>query len=351
MITIALSVGQTKLATGALDRSGELLFQLDPVNTPSCQEDRHNAIVQQIVEATQQVGSDRVQLVGIAYPEMMEPPARFMENHELLTFAPNPYRDIIEGQLAKKLGRALSVELLHDAAAAALGEVSRHGTVPDCKDCLFIVWGTGVASGVISNGTLYWNDPVIGCMIGEIGLQVIRRTDGAYEYRQSSTLPELTHGEFRLDQWMCGPTLTKRFQRQLEQQQVQADETQVNRAIGAHGGLIQVNSAARSGDSWAISLIESAGREMGSALAPFIHYWLVERGMSFARSVIIGSGVSKLGDGVEREGKNILIMAIREALGEGLAKMNVTEYDADNVVLSSIGYEREFYAFIDASQK
>ena len=63
--------------------------------------------------------------------------------------------------MAKKLGTPLTVEVLHDAAAAVLGEVSPKGTLPGCRNCVFIVWGTGVASGIISDGRLYWRDAII----------------------------------------------------------------------------------------------------------------------------------------------------------------------------------------------
>ena len=93
-------------------------------------------------------------------------------------------------------------------------------------------------------------------------------------------------------------------------------------------------------------MIESAGREMGRALVPFVHYWLVERRQEFVENIIIGSGVAKLGNGLKRKGKGILITAIRKAIDRALISLGVDDYDTTKVIMSAIGYEREFYAFI-----
>ncbi len=47
------------------------------------------------------------------------------------------------------------VIVLHDGAAAALGEISRWGTFPDSVDLSAFIIGTGVGLGVISGGLVY----------------------------------------------------------------------------------------------------------------------------------------------------------------------------------------------------
>jgi predicted NBD/HSP70 family sugar kinase len=248
--------------------------------------------------------------------------------------------------VSEEVGSLVPVEVLHDAAAAVLGEVSPKGTMPGCRNCVFIVWGTGVASGIVRDGRLYWRDPVIGLMTGEIGLLVIRKADGSFEYRPSDQVPDLGPSELCMDRWLRGPELARRFARRTRQDGR-------GRALLALAGttaeeldLVGVNRAARRGDPFGVELIESAGSEMGRALAPFIHYWLVERSLEFVRNIIVGSGVAKLGDGLEHEGKGNLISAIRKAIGHTLASRGVDDFDTTKVILSAIGYEREFYAFI-----
>ena len=85
---------------------------------------------------------------------------------------------------------------------------------------------------------------------------------------------------------------------------------------------------------------------MGTALAPFIYYWRHTRHMEFVNNIIVGSGVIRIGDGVERDGKGVLIDAIRNGITNEWNKLGAPDYNAENVILSRIGYEREFYAFI-----
>jgi len=183
-------------------------------------------------------------------------------------------------------------------------------------------------------------------MTGEIGLQVVRKPDGFFEYRPSVGVPDLGPSELRLDRWLRGPEIARRFAQRIRKDVRGRMLLDLADKTAHELDLVDINRAARRGDEFAVELIESAGREMGRALTPFIHYWLVERNMEFVGYIIIGSGVAKLGNGLKREGKGILITAIRKAIGHALISLGVDDYDTTNVIISAIGYEREFYAFI-----
>lgn len=346
VVSVVLSVGQSKIGAGAIDRSGNEVCRLEEIVTPQETSARFAAIVQQIVAVVHEVDLQNVGHVGVSFPELMPPPRRMIADPGYLSDDVNPIRDTITRLVAMQLGTPMTVEVLHDAAAAVLGEVSRKGTRPGCRDCVFIVWGTGVASGIVSDGRLYWRDPVIELMTGEIGLQVVRKPGGSFEYRPSARGPDLEASELRLDRWLRGPEIARRFVQRIRNDARGQPLLDLAGEAVDELDLVHINRAARRGDAFAVELIESAGREMGQALAPFVHYWLVERHMEFARNIIIGSGVAKLGDGLKREGKGILITAIREAIDHDLRSLGVDDYDAANVILSAIGYEREFYAFI-----
>jgi predicted NBD/HSP70 family sugar kinase len=343
---VTLSVGQSKIGAGAIDRSGNQVCRLEEIATPRESSARFAAIVQQIVAVIHEVGLHNVGCVGVSYPELMPPPQRLIADPENHSNDTNPIRDAIVERVAVELGTPLTVEVLHDAAAAVLGEVSPKGTLPGCRDCVFVVWGTGVASGIVRDGRLYWKDPVIDLMTGEIGLQVIRTPDGVYDYRPSARVPALGASELRLDRWLRGPELARRFVQKIRH------DARGRKLLGLADrtvdelDLVDVNRAARRGDAFAVELIESAGREMGQALAPFVHYWLVERQKEFVENIVIGSGVAKLGNGLRREGHGILVTAIRKALDQALRSLGVEGYDTAKVITSAIGYEREFYAFI-----
>jgi predicted NBD/HSP70 family sugar kinase len=341
LVNVVLSVGQSKIGAGAIDRLGNQVCRLAEIASPRENSARIAATARRIAAVVRSVGLHNIARVGVSFPEMMPPPCRLVSHPDKLRDSDYSIRDAIAEQVARELGSPLTVEVLHDAAAAVLGEVSPHGTLPGCSDCVFIVWGTGVASGIIRDGGLYWRDPAVGVMTGEIGLQVIRLPDGSFEYRPSARLPALAASELRMDRWLRGPEIAKRFAHRIRSDA--RGRTLLHRAGTTLNelDLVDVNRAARRGDQLAIELIASAGIEMGRALVPFVHYWLVARGMEFARSIVIGSGVAKLGDGI-----GVLIAAIRNALGHNLPSLGVGDYDPTGVILSAIGYEREFYAFI-----
>ena len=346
VVNVALSVGQSKIGAGAIDRSGNEVCRLGEIASPRESPARFAATVQQIVAVIREVGLQKVGLVGVSFPELVPPPPRTIADPESLSGESNYIQDTISELTAKELGTPVAVEILHDAAAAVLGEVSIKGTLPGCQDCVFIVWGTGVASGIVSSGGLYWKDAVIDLMTGEIGLLVVRKADGSFEYRTSTKVPSISASEIRMDPWLRGPAIARRSVRRVREDPRGRMLLDLAGRTADELDMVDINRAARRGDGFAVELIEAAGREMGRALAPFVHYWLVERNKKFARNIIIGSGVAKLGDGLVQDGRGTLITSVRGTLGHALLSLGVDDYDTNNVILSAIGYEREFYAFI-----
>ena len=194
-----------------------------------------------------------------------------------------------------------------------------------------------MASGVVRMGALYWDDPLVGQMVSEAGGLVVRLADGGYEFRPSASWPRLAPSEQSMDARLGGPALTHRARA--------ANPAWSVGSSAGRPGLAAVNEAARSGDRTARAFIIEAGRECGYALAAFIHYWRRVRGEAFASRIIVGSGVARMGDGLTGATGPLLEEALRNGVGEGLADRCVHDYDAEGVVVSTLGYEREFLAF------
>jgi len=347
-VNIVLSVGGTKIGAGAVNRAGKIVTQVKEVSASDESTPLFNAIVAQIARVIDKVGIQNVIGIGVSFPECVLPPRRVVADPENLPPEKNPIQKRIEDVVFRELGVRLEAEVLHDAAAAVLGEISFRGTLPYCKNCVFVVWGTGMASGVVCNGKLYWRDPVVDTMIGEIGHLLVRDAEGVYEYRLTPKWLRLRYPEESVDHRICGPSLTRKFSRKIKDDpRGQALLRSAGKAVDALE-LVDINTAARRGNDFAIELIEEAGREMGEALVPFIHYWREIREMAFVNNIIIGSGVAKVGSGVEKAGKEALITAIRDRITGSLTELGMADYDVSNVILSRIGYEREFLAFIPA---
>lgn len=343
---IALSVGGTKIGTGAVNAQGDVVAQLPEVPTPKEVHLKYEAIGDQVAAIVDKIGIDDVRGLGVSFPECIPPPERVVADPGKLPTEKSDVQSGIEEAVARRLGIPLPTEVLHDAAAAVLGEVSIKGTLPSCENVVFVVWGTGVASGIIRKGNLYWTDAAIGIMTGEIGLLTIRNRDGEYEYRPQPSRIRLSPGEETLDRRHRGPSILGRC---IEQIGKDPRGRGFVDAVGKSIELIDLkdlNGAARAGNDFAIETIEEAGREMGMALVPFIHYWREVRRMDFVENIIIGSGVAKIGAGVEQDGKGTLVEAVRTGIREAWSELRVPDFNANNVILSKIGYEREFFAFL-----
>ena len=343
---IVLSVGGTKIGTGAIDGEGNIVIQLPEIPTPRETHNKYDAIGAQVALVADELDIGRVAMVGVSFPECIPPPKRVVADPESLPAEKSHIQKGIEAAISNRLGKALPIEVLHDAAAAVLGEVSCRGTLPFCEDAVFIVWGTGVASGIVHKGKLYWSDPEIGIMTGEIGLLTIRSNIGVYEYRPERNRIHLLAQEETLDQRHRGPAILRRC---LESIPSHPQGQGFLEVVGKPRELVDlkdINRGARGGNAFAIDVIEEAGREMGRALVPFISYWRDVRRMDFIDNIIIGSGVAKIGDGVRRNGKDSLIEAVREGIREAWATLETPVFDVNKVILSRIGYEREFCAFI-----
>lgn len=76
--------------------------------------------------------------------------------------------------------KKVEVFVIHDAASSILGETSPKGTIPDKKDAMIFLSGTGVGAGFLKNGKPFYGKG-INNLLGEIGYFLI--FDGrSYEF-------------------------------------------------------------------------------------------------------------------------------------------------------------------------
>ncbi|MBT3266905.1 ROK family protein [Candidatus Poribacteria bacterium] len=336
-LVVAASVGGTKVACAAVDSAGTVIAAREPSRAPRSDDALHDLLVTEIEAVAAAVGRDRVWGVGVSFPECVAPPAAFAANGPPPPETPHPIVARVQRDVRDRLGSDTAVAVLHDAAAAVLGEVGAGGTLPGASDATFIVWGTGVASGVVRDGSLYWTDDIVQTMVAEVGALIVRQSDGTYRHDASPDWPRLTAPEQTLDRRMSGPWLAQRAQ---ELGLVDNAESSVD-----DPPLARVNAAARAGEDAARRFIADAGHEFGSALSTFIAYWRCERGEAFADRIVIGSGVARIGDGLTGRRDALLTEELRRGVTGGLAAFGIAAYDADGVVVSALGHEREFLAF------
>ena len=203
--------------------------------------------------------------------------------------APNlPWKGIIP--FAKKINEKfdLPVAITNDANAAAIGEMI-YGAARGMKDFIMITLGTGVGSGIVSNGSLvYGNDG----FAGELGHTTMRRNNGrlcgcgltgCLEAYASATGVARSACEFLETQ----KDLKSRL-RDIPAEEITSKD---------------VFDAAVAGDKLAQDVFTFTGQILGEAFADFVKF-------SSPEAIIMFGGLSKAGE--------LLLRPIRESMEKNL---------------------------------
>ncbi|MFH1752983.1 MAG: ROK family protein, partial [Candidatus Omnitrophota bacterium] len=209
-VAVAMKFGGTTTAVALVDSEGNIHL-VDKARTPTKHDNwfinlfsrfRHFWIIKkQLRKAIRLIGRDHVSKIGIASPGPLIPD---QEGKTML--APNleniPLYNFRLQHKVERAFRGLEVEVRHDGAASILGETSKRGTLPNAKDAVYFIWGTGLGNGVIRNGELFLNDPDgVGGMTGEYGHLVIHNKEtGEFEYRPATDYPTRERGDLKDDE-------------------------------------------------------------------------------------------------------------------------------------------------------
>jgi glucokinase len=164
-IVAGIDIGGTSTKYGLVDEYGKILARgAVPTNSFNKPDEFAQSLVATIQDEANKIESGDLHGVGIGSPN---------GNYYTGTveFAPNlPWKGSIP--LAKYFMDAINlpVALTNDAKAAALGEMI-FGGAKNMKHFLFITLGTGLGSGIVSNGALvYGHDG----LAGEMGHMIIK---------------------------------------------------------------------------------------------------------------------------------------------------------------------------------
>ncbi|TXF75961.1 ROK family protein [Chryseobacterium sp.] len=187
--------------------------------------------------------------------------------------APNlPWKGVIHftDLMTKKFG--VRCKITNDANAAALGEMM-FGAARGMKDFIMITLGTGVGSGIISNGSLiYGHDG----FAGELGHTIVKPggrkhwstgSEGSLEAYASATGIAITAKKMRAE---FPDSMLNSY-----------PEDQINSKV--------VHECAKKGDPTAIEVFRYTGQKLGEALANFVMF-------SSPEAILLFGGVIKAGD-------------------------------------------------------
>jgi len=281
---VGIDIGGTNTVFGIVDARGSVLA------TSSIKTQKHVFLEDYIKELYQELSKlikdntdiSKIKGIGIGAPN-----ANYFTGN--IEQAPNlPWKGIIP--FAKKMNEKfdLPVAITNDANAAAIGEMI-YGAARGMKDFIMITLGTGVGSGIVSNGSLvYGNDG----FAGELGHTTMRRNNGrlcgcgltgCLEAYASATGVARSACEFLETQ----KDLKSRL-RDIPAEEITSKD---------------VFDAAVAGDKLAQDVFTFTGQILGEAFADFVKF-------SSPEAIIMFGGLSKAGE--------LLLRPIRESMEKNL---------------------------------
>ena len=281
---VGIDIGGTNTVFGIVDARGSVLA------TSSIKTQKHVFLEDYIKELYQELSKlikdntdiSKIKGIGIGAPN-----ANYFTGN--IEQAPNlPWKGIIP--FAKKINEKfdLPVAITNDANAAAIGEMI-YGAARGMKDFIMITLGTGVGSGIVSNGSLvYGNDG----FAGELGHTTMRRNNGrlcgcgltgCLEAYASATGVARSACEFLETQ----KDLKSRL-RDIPAEEITSKD---------------VFDAAVAGDKLAQDVFTFTGQILGEAFADFVKF-------SSPEAIIMFGGLSKAGE--------LLLRPIRESMEKNL---------------------------------
>lgn len=239
---LGIDVGGTKIAAGLVGKSGRVAR----FHSEATDQSESGAAVAQLIRLIQQYASDRPEAAGIGIPGIAE------ENGSRV-WAPNIRGwDFIplHQRLAAAADFPITVE--SDRNTAVLGELL-YGSARGCTDAVYVILGTGIGVGIVSEGRLIRGRHGIAGAAGWIPVVF----DGA-----------LAHFE----DVAAGPAISRHALRR--------------RLTGDTAELVRL---ARDGDPDARTLFREVGDAVGQALAVLVS-------LLDPQLIILGGGVSQSWD-------------------------------------------------------
>ena len=267
-IAIGIDIGGTNTKYGIVNHRGDILEKGEiKTDIYATLDEFIDALYVTINPLIQKYSNDKSVLKGIG---VGAPNGNYYTG--TIEYAPNlPWRGVLPlaHAITQKFG--IKCTLTNDANAAAMGEMM-YGAARGMKDFIMITLGTGVGSGIVSNGQMiYGHDG----FAGELGHTIIRH-GGRLHWSTGA------RGSVEAYCSATGITITAKKLRAEHPESIlnEIDEDKINSKA--------VFEAAEKGDATAIEVFRYTGQILGESLANFIMF-------SSPEAIILFGGVIKAG--------------------------------------------------------
>ncbi|RKY42034.1 MAG: hypothetical protein DRP81_07915, partial [Candidatus Omnitrophota bacterium] len=305
-VAVGVDLGGTKIASAVFDSAGRLV-EGTYSEIPTGARDDKEAIIENILRQIRNaIEKSKVEIsairgIAIASPGPLDPIKGVIKNPPNLPGLKNlPLVEILKQRLEKEYGRSFDVFLQHDAAATALGE-ALFGAGKEFKSFHFMTISTGIGSGIIRNGQIYYGEDGKQFDIGETGM--MKGLD-----------PDRPH--LNLMQLASGLAIAEEARKAIEKGEKEllrfAEDSKIENITAK-----TVSEAAKQNNKTAREIIQRAGRYIGLRLVK-----LIEEG---EEHFVLGGGVVKIGP--------LFINAIKEEIKKHKPTFN-TE---DNIKIAILG--------------
>lgn len=212
----------------------------------------------------------------------------------------------------------------NDVNIMALGE-QRAGEGIGIDHFIFIKIGTGIGSGIVSNGKIHRGS--IGCA-GDIGHICVDKAGPLCRCGNTGCLEAMA----------AGPAIAEK----AIQAAKNGSSPLMRQMMEANGGILRpedVNAACREGDQAALEIIRSSGQMIGDVLAGLVNFFNPSH-------IFLGGGITNFG--------NHLLVAIRRAvlrrslpLATTHLSINYSHMGAEAGVTGAVALAREYLFVID----
>lgn len=365
-VNLAVSIGGTKLAFGAVTTEG--LLEMSPrIEWKKILEtqNQYNAEgfidlildeLEKIVATLEKKGipKDKLNEIGIAWPG----PGDYQSGIVSATFIPGfnkyPLKTYLQKKLKERLDITPQVKILFDAWADVFGEMAQDKTL---KNWMYLNIATGIAVGIVKDGKIIdsyeWPGKVkVESGLGSIGRHMIRLENGSWEYRPTPNgeIASMAKGEVRMTEWLGGPALAKRlidvviskwetsknvvpddfFETSAKKlkEEVKAKDSAAIRKV-----LSMICKRAQEKNELALEMIADVGKEIGLALRTFAENFPQE---SFHNRIILGGGIG------ENFGKDIPAIKCNSDI---LIYNMIQVSEIANIQRTKMDFRRELLAF------
>lgn len=267
-VALGIDIGGTNTKYGLVNHRGEIL-EKGTIRTDEYEkvEDFINALHEKVTPLFKKhIKQQNFDGIGVGAPN-----ANYYRG--TIEHAPNlKWKGVIPfaEMMTKKFG--VPCKMTNDANAAALGEMM-FGAARGMKDFIMITLGTGVGSGIVSNGQLIYGHDGFAGELGHTSVKPNGRkhwstgSEGSLEAYASATGIAITAKKFRAE----------------------FPESMLNNYPEDEINSKTVHECAKKGDPTAIEVFRYTGQKLGEALANFVMF-------SSPEAILLFGGVIKAGD-------------------------------------------------------